>query len=143
MEYKRFGEKIVVRLNPGEEVAECIREVCRNEKVALGEVSGLGAACEVELGVFDTGEKKDYGKSFKGIYEIASLTGNITQQGGNPYLHLHMVIGNPLEGECHGGHLNRAVISATAEIFITVLDGTAGRRMSESIGLNLIEFAEV
>ena len=50
MEYKRFGQKIILRLNPGEEVTECIREVCRTEKVALGEVSGLGAACEVELG---------------------------------------------------------------------------------------------
>lgn len=54
MEYKRFGQKILLRLNPGEEVAECIREVCRTEKVALGEVSGLGAASEAELGVFDT-----------------------------------------------------------------------------------------
>ena len=103
MEYKRFGQKILLRLNPGEEVAECIREVCRTEKVALGEVSGLGAASEAELGVFDTTEKKYYGKSFKGNYEIASLTGSITQQGENPYLHLHMVIGNPLVGECHGG----------------------------------------
>ena len=50
MEYKRFGQKIILRLNPGEEVTECIREVCRTEKVALGEVSGLGAACEMELG---------------------------------------------------------------------------------------------
>ena len=40
MEYKRFGQKIILRLNPGEEVTECIREVCRTEKVALGEVSG-------------------------------------------------------------------------------------------------------
>ena len=142
MEYKRFGQKILLRLNPGEEVAECIREVCRTEKVALGEVSGLGAASEAELGVFDTTEKKYYGKSFKGNYEIASLTGSITQQGENPYLHLHMVIGNPLVGECHGGHLNRAVSSATAELFITVIDGTAGRRMNESIGLNLIEFTQ-
>lgn len=84
MEYKRFGQKIILRLNPGEEVTECIREVCRTEKVALGEVSGLGAACEVELGVFDTTEKKYYGKSFKGIYEIAFLTGNITQHEKTP-----------------------------------------------------------
>ncbi len=50
MEYKRFGQKILLRLNPGEEVAECIREVCRTEKVALGEVSGLGLLLRRNLG---------------------------------------------------------------------------------------------
>ena len=50
MEYKRFGQKIILRLNPGEEVTECIREVCRTEKVALGEVSGLELPVRWNLG---------------------------------------------------------------------------------------------
>ena len=74
--------------------------MCRTEKVALGEVSGLGAACEVELGAFDTTEKKYYGKSLqRESMKLPPLTGgNITQQERKPYLHLHMVIGNPAGG---------------------------------------------
>ena len=52
------------------------------------------------------------------------------------------MIGNPVKGECHGGHLVRAVISATAEIFVDILPGEVGRRMSREIGLNLFDFPE-
>ena len=35
---------------------------------------------------------------------------------------------------------NRAIISATAEIQIQVIDGEIGREFSEDIGLNLFKF---
>ena len=44
----------------------------RTEKGGSGEVSGLEAACEVELGVFDTTQKSIMERSI-GIYEIALL----------------------------------------------------------------------
>ena len=71
-----------------------------------------------------------------------SLTGSVTRKDGEPYLHLHTVIGNPVKGECHGGHMVRAVISATAEIFVDILPGETGRKMNDRIGLNLFEFPE-
>ena len=37
-------------------------------------------------------------------------------------------------------HLNRAIISATAEIQIQVIDGEIGREFSDEIGLNLFKF---
>ena len=48
--------------------------------------------------------------------------------------------GGPSEDLVHGGHLNRAIISATAEIQIQVIDGEIGREFSEDIGLNLFKF---
>ena len=36
----------------------------------------------------------------------------------------------------------RAVISATAEIFVDILPGETGRKMNDRIGLNLFEFPE-
>ena len=57
MEYKRWGERLVLRLDPGEEVGECLLEVGRKEDIRLAEISGLGAASLVELGMFDTETK--------------------------------------------------------------------------------------
>ena len=71
--------------------------------------------------------------------EIASLTGTINTMDGEYYAHLHMSAGNE-KGEVFGGHLNRAVVSATCEMVITVIDGKVDRVYDEEIGLNVFKF---
>ncbi|WP_077610585.1 PPC domain-containing DNA-binding protein [Clostridium sp. Marseille-P2415] len=140
MEYRKFEHTFVVRLDPGDEILTSLIKLCRDEKIGLASVTGLGAVGTVQLGVFDTEKKQYYSREYKGLYEIASLMGSITKKEGDPYLHLHMVIGNPQTGECHGGHLGRAVISATGELVLTEIPGAVGRREDEAIGLNLFQF---
>ena len=53
--------------------------------------------------------------------------------------HLHMSAGND-KGEVFGGHLNRAVVSATCEMVVDVLDGTVDRQYDPVTGLNLFKF---
>lgn len=39
-----------------------------------------------------------------------------------------------------GGHLNKAIVSATCEMVITLIDGRVDRRFEEEVGLNLFQF---
>ncbi len=139
MDYRRFGDTILVRIDKGEELLEEVKKVALAENVKLAEVSALGAINDLTVGVFNTLEKKYYANHFEGPYEITSLTGTISTMNGEYYAHLHMSAGND-KGEVFGGHLNRAVISATCEMVIRVIDGTVDRRFSEEVGLNLFEF---
>lgn len=141
MEYRRFGNKIVARIDRGEEVCAKLLELAEAENIRLASVSGIGASNDVTLGVFDTGTKEYFKKRYNGIdYELGSVTGSLSRQDGKPYLHLHAVIGSPSHEQCHAGHLNAAVVSATCELVIDVIDGEVGREFSDEIGLNLFKF---
>jgi len=139
VEYKVFGETIVLRLEKGEEVIESIKNLCEKEDIKLGSISGLGATNHVVVGLFKVEEKKYYSNTFEEDYEITNLTGNISRMNGEVYLHIHGTFAN-FEGKCIGGHLNKAIISATSEIIINIINGEVERKFSEEIGLNLIQF---
>ena len=140
MEYRKFPQGYAMRQDPGEEVVACLTQLVDRENVRLGSVSALGAANDVTIGMFNTSEKKYYSRRYQGEYEISALVGNVTRQEGKPYLHLHITIGNPVTGEVHAGHLSSCTISATLELFLQVWEGELGRKFSDTVGLNLLDF---
>ena len=139
MEYRRFNNTIVCRIDRGEEILDKIKEVALKENIKLANVNALGATNEFTVGVFKTDEKKYYSNEFRGDFEIVSLTGTINTMNGEFYTHIHMSAGNE-KGEVFGGHLNRAIVSATCEMIINIIDGVVDRKFDEDIGLNLFKF---
>ncbi len=139
MEYRRFNNTIVCRIDRGEEILDKIKEVALKENIKLANVNALGATNEFKVGVFKPEEKKYYSNEFKGDFEIVSLTGTINTMNGEFYTHIHMSAGND-KGEVFGGHLNKAVVSATCEMIINIIDGVVDRKFDEDIGLNLFKF---
>lgn len=139
MEYRKFQNKIIVRMDKGEEILEKVREVAEKEKIKLADISALGAVSEFTVGVFDTEAKEYHANEFKGSFEIVSLTGTINTMNDEFYCHLHMSAGNE-KGQVFGGHLNKAIISATCEVVITLIEGRVDRRFEEKVGLNLFQF---
>lgn len=139
MEYRRFGDTLIVRMDAGEEILDRLRHVSELEHIRLAEVNALGAVNDFTVGVFNTVEKKYYSNRFQGAFEIVSLTGTVSTMDGAFYAHLHMSAGND-KGEVFGGHLNRAAISATCEMVIRVIDGQVDRAFSREVGLNLFRF---
>ncbi|MBI3260830.1 DUF296 domain-containing protein [Candidatus Berkelbacteria bacterium] len=147
MTYKKFGHCYVVRLYPGEEVKESIRQFCLSPEVPLRGTKGdhhrltnvwffgIGAVGECELNFFDLKTKKYSTKKFKQELEIASLQGNVTHDG---IVHVHGVFSDR-NMKTIAGHIERAVISVTGEIILLPLSGTLKRTLDQVTGLKLIE----
>jgi len=139
MIYKRFNNTIVARIDKGEEILSKIKEIALKENIKLANINALGATNEFTVGVFKVALKKYYSNEFKGDFEIVSLTGTINTMNNEFYTHIHMSAANE-KGEVFGGHLNRAIVSATCEMIINIIDGTVDRQFDENIGLNLFKF---
>lgn len=139
MEYRKFDDKIIARIDKGEEILEQVKNIALKENIKLANINALGAVGEFTVGVFKTGEKKYYANEFKCDFEIVSLTGTINTMNGEFYSHLHMSAGD-IEGKVFGGHLNKAIVSATCEMIIYVINGEVDRYKDEDIGLNLFKF---
>ncbi|MBQ3486999.1 MAG: DNA-binding protein [Clostridia bacterium] len=139
MDYRRFGDTVIARLDKGEEIHGQLRQIALKEDIRLAEISGLGAADDVTLGVFIIGEKRYHTNRFTGDMEIVSLTGTVSTMNGEYYAHLHMGVSD-LEGRMFGGHLTEAVVSITCELVIRIIDGTVDRKHHPDPGVNLLEY---
>ena len=139
MEYRKFGNTLVVRIDKGEEILESVKVLAEKENIKLASIQALGAINDFTVGVLDTATRQYRSNSFTGAYEIVSLTGTINTKNDAFYCHLHLSAGNG-KGEGFGGHLNRAVVSATCEMIVTLIDGRVDREFSDEIGLNLFKF---
>lgn len=139
MEYRRFGAHYLVRIDRGEEIIESLIQMCREEEILLGSVSGLGAADYAKVGLYRVEDHQFEGREFIGEQEISSIVGSITEKDGQPYLHLHINLCDE-NMNIHGGHLTACRISGTCELTVTVLEGHVGRAHDEVTGLNLFEF---
>lgn len=139
MESKKFGDKIIFRVDKGEELVESIMKVCKEHSVNLGNITGIGATDKVKIGLFDVDKKEYHSKELEEAFEITSLLGNISTMNDETYLHLHINVADANHNS-FGGHLNHANISATFEGIIDIIDSKIDRAKDENIGLNLIKF---
>jgi hypothetical protein len=138
MKTKKIGSKYFIRIDRGEEIVESLKNFCKENGIKLGTVYGIGATSKAVVGFFEAETKKYHSKEFSGGHEIAPLAGNITTMNGETYLHLHINLCDA-EQRSYGGHLNSAVVGATFEGFVDVMDGEIERELSEDIGLNLLK----
>jgi predicted DNA-binding protein with PD1-like motif len=139
MLYKRTDREILVRLQDGDDIVSCLKELCKKEGVVSAFVNGVGAARKAEIAHYDTKEKKYNVRKFEGMLEIVSLSGNIAQLDGEPAAHLHICISRH-DFSTISGHLMSAEVYPTCEIFMLPYHAKITRRHDEATGLNLQNF---
>ncbi|MBQ6358969.1 MAG: DNA-binding protein [Clostridia bacterium] len=139
MEYRRFNDTYVIRMDRGEEVLTTLTGICEQEGIRLAAVSAIGAVDRAVVGLYDVGEQVYHKKEFCEPMEIASLLGTVSEKDGKPYLHLHATLCDA-SMQTHGGHVNELWISVTCEMILRLLPGEVGRRLDEVTGLNVFDF---
>ncbi len=139
LEYKKFGDKYVMRINPDTPLVATLQEFCESQKIDSAVISGIGSLKSATLGFFDPETKKYQEKTFSEPLEMASLSGNVSIKDGKPLPHLHVTIAGS-NYKAYAGHLVEAQVSLTAEIIIEPLPGSLQKTFDKKTGLNLFDF---
>lgn len=132
MEYQRFDSKIIVRLDRGDYVMDSLKEVAKKESIQTGFISAIGAVDLAQLNYFFLNLQNYKTVDFEEAFEVLSMNGNITQNNGEPHLHLHTVLSRS-DYSTIGGHLLDARVSITLEVIIDIIDTTITREDDEEI----------
>ena len=138
MFYQRFDRDFLVRLERGEELLESLRELMRREGIGCGAVAGLGATQKALMGFYDLEAKRYDERLFEGFFEIVGLTGSLSWYDGEPFPHVHLVLGDR-EFHAWTGHCFTAEVSATVELAVRAWEPRVERVMDADIGLHLMQ----
>lgn len=123
MLYKRFNDRLMVRLEPGDEVHSSLITAAQASGLKQAVViSGIGQLGRTKLGFF-TGANGVYAhQEFTGAAEVLTLAGNICERDGILVGHLHAVLGRD-DYSVFGGHLVEGHVSATLEVLLLAVEG--------------------
>ncbi len=123
------GQDILVRLQPGEDFFESLGSL---NLTAGAIVCGIGMLRNVTLAYWTGKEYKEHKVS--GPAELLSLQGNFSLRQGKSHIHCHAVLGLE-DGSTVGGHLSKATVHETNEIYIKKLENIVMERKQEPSGL--------
>lgn len=139
MESREMGDGFwLLKASPGEELVAALTAFCNEKRIYAGFLSGIGAAAEAEIGHFDPAAKSYHKQTVAGPVEIVALNGNVSRvEDGQAFLHAHVVL-SLKDMSTAAGHLFRAVVDPTCELYLRVLPGAAERRMVPERGLKLL-----
>ena len=146
MEYRICNGIGYLRLDRGDGVIASVLEFCRREGIRSATFSGLGGCDLAEVKTFDP-ETKTYGsRTLSGMLELASLWGDVTDDGnGGLAQHTHAVFACVENGkhETAGGHLGEARVLITAEIEVRpIVGGVISRKTDPAWGTKIWDFGD-
>lgn len=134
MQITHSGGTYIIHVEQNELIMETLTAFCRDHQIVNGQVSGIGAIREIELGAFDVPTKKYVRQKLSAVHELVNLEGNIILKDGEPFIHAHVVLGNH-QLKLSGGHLFEARVAAVGEFIVRKIDTTGERKMNPEIGL--------
>lgn len=139
MKYSFDGYNYLIRLDKGDHLLESVERFVGETSLEGAWLNGLGAVSEVTLKIYDLDKKEYHSRTFEGVREAVSLTGNIAfDDNGKMVVHMHGVFGDE-QYQTIGGHVQDFTAAATIELFIHRAYRPTKRKMDESVGLQTLD----
>lgn len=121
----------------GADLLESLTNFVQSENIRLGRILALGATTHAVVAFYDQNTKKYNPLEFPGGMEILNLHGNVSVRDGKPFVHAHILLGDP-QGKVVCGHLLPGTKLFACELFIDELEGEGlVRDYHERTGLHL------
>jgi len=131
-----------LRLEKGEDVLPAVVDFCKRKGILSGSFRAIGAVEQSRIGFYNLSEKKYGDITYPEAREVASMTGNVAQVDGAPFIHAHAVLTDMTAGNENqpiGGHVFEAKVAVTLEVHLVAFNESISRELDNDIGLKLLD----
>jgi predicted DNA-binding protein with PD1-like motif len=123
-------------LEQGDDVHETIQSFCRDHNVSNATLEGIGSVEDPTLAHYSIHTKEFHNQKFQGVYEVASMLGNVALVDDQPFAHVHVTVAG-VDLTARAGHLVQAQCSATLEVLVRPYETSYIKRLDDAIGLQV------
>jgi hypothetical protein len=134
MQYTEIENGFMIYVEKDEKIMESLTQFCIKKDINNAQLSGIGAVRNIELGSFDTKNKKYIRQNFDNTWELVSYQGNVSLKDNVPFIHAHVTLSDH-SLDMKGGHLFEATVAAVGEFFLRNIDNSVYRQLNKDVGL--------
>ena len=142
MQFQKLNNSFIVYVEKGEKVIETLTNFCIENDIQSGQLAGIGAVKNIDIGAYDINTKDYIHRKFDEILELLSFQGNVALKDGKPFLHAHITLGTH-DMEVFGGHLFEMEVAAVGEFIIHDFRHETHRKMNDEIGLATLSLCKI
>ena len=134
MQYEKNGDTYIIYLEQGESIMAILTQFCIDHQIINGQISGIGAIKEIELGVYDLKNQEYIIHKLDETWELTSYQANIQLKDEEPFIHAHINISDH-DLTAKGGHLFEAKVAVVGEFILRIINSSGKRVFNPEIGL--------
>ena len=134
MQYEKDGDTYIIYLEQGESIMAKLTEFCIDHQIINGQISGIGAIKDIELGAYDLKNQEYITHKLDETWELTSYQANIQLKDEEPFIHAHINISDH-DLTVKGGHLFEAKVAVVGEFILTNINSSGKRLLNPKIGL--------
>jgi len=124
-------------LRTGDDALKAIAEFATQKSIEGGSFSAIGAFETATIAYWNRETKEYEPIEVAEQVEVLTMTGNVAMGGKERRLHAHVILGRR-DGSTVGGHLMKATVRPTLEVFMVDLGMRLTRSRDEATGLWLL-----